>query len=336
LPILISAETAEVTPFEMSSQEEKVGHYRAGQAARRTKSSRSALSTVHRIRVFEALDWKISVRRGTGNRRPGTLLRGMTPPPGVGGLGVPDPWDDQSPAHAVADGIVSALVLYHDLLAFTRPDSPFVTPLLNPSALRIDWAITEWRLAEPVPFNWPPPPASTFFDLDCFKAAWNTAITSREVTGETIPERHVERLMFAWISVGTSVLTRTDAEKLNSPGEPVPWASLTKKLDALATTALREGSDTAREWLLAIAELLMPELAAPISVHAPFLKTRNLIRFWRRHRLGLQQRRADRLSELAAIDPVLAESLRAAGSLAREFAPPRQVQRRNEPPSTEG
>ena len=238
------------------------------------------------------------------NRRPGSQLPGRTPPPGLGR----DPWEEQLeqqlPAHALAESTVSALIMYHDLLVLTRRDSTFVTPLLTPSNLIIDWAATEWTLARNIRFNWPGPPVTTFFDLDCLKSAWNRAIKSLDVIGETLPLVRVERLLFAWISAGTAVLTRTSAVPLSHRSEAVPWPGVIGKLQDLTTTSSRQLSDAAREWLLRVAEVLMPELAAPSSVQELFSKAKPLTTFWRLHRLAVQERRRERLDDLvlAAID----------------------------------
>jgi hypothetical protein len=307
LPILISAETTPATPVDIAE-----------------RSKTRLPSAVPRILLFEALDWRISVPRGVANRRPGSQAGtgglGSGLPPGLG----PDPWEQQLPAHALAESTTSALIMYHDLLTLTRSDGSFVTPLLTPANLRIDWAATEWRVARRVRFDWPAPPVPTFFDLDCLKAAWNLAIKSPEIAEARLTEK-VERLLFAWISIGTAVLTRQPAQRLSSRSEPLAWKALTKNLEALVDSH----DDAHREWLIRVCEILMPEVVGTLPlIAAKFGKT--LPGFWRSHRTAIIQRRVDRLVELSS-DRELIERLLGLG-LAEGFKPPPFLESDNKPP----
>jgi hypothetical protein len=207
---------------------------------------------------------------------------------------------------------VAALIIYHDLLAFSRSDDSHFTTLLTRANLYVDWASTEWQ-PRLVSFEWPEPPVATFFQYDRFKSAWGKAIVHENVRDATLPEMRVERLAFAWLSAGTSVVANEPAICLPGIGEPVPWPDLHKQLklviqnDGDTTPAM---IDNCSEWLVRIAELLMPEFGLPENVIVPFTKLGVFGDFWQKNRLDILQRRAERLAELARVEPQLAEKLR--------------------------
>jgi hypothetical protein len=206
--------------------------------------------------------------------------------------------------------------MYHDLLAFAPPGGhPFVTPLLTSSNVTIDWASTEWKTPRPILFPWPAPPCTTFFDYDRFKGAWNEVIKDEDVVQPTGPELVVERLAFAWLSIGTAVVTRESPVVVSSWGN-LPWSELVNKLVSMAGKLQdHHFADVNRysEWLRRVAELLMPEMGWPSRVVDHFSDVAvALSNVWLNHRLTIRQRRAERLKQfleiLAAIPPSLLDS----------------------------
>lgn len=230
------------------------------------------------------------------------------------------PW--YGPDRLLSDSAVAALIIYHDLLTFAYRKPTFVTPLLAKSNLYADWAVTEWQQQEVVSFPWPIPPAVTFFELDRFKRAWNDAIKSKYMTSETAPERRAERLLFAWLATGTTIVMHQSSVRLPEPSLEVPWRHLVDQLDQAADEITNRRKGPYREWLLSVLELLMPEMGLPQGVTAHFKESATL-RFWQEEcRLVIQQRRAERLAALSDVDNRLAESLRASREgFAGDFAP---------------
>jgi hypothetical protein len=254
------------------------------------------LPTAH-IHVAESLGWQIEIYAGHGG----------TPPAGLG-----TDWEARRPRRLLSDNAVTSLILYHDLLAFSpRGATTFVTPLLTPANLELDWAATEWKLSPPVTFPWPEPPCATFFDYDCFRAVWNDIIRNQEVMQATAQLKTLERLAFAWISFGTAVVRRAPPLSVTSWHEPLPWAGLIVQLAELTHyVASHQEATRYIEWLRRVAELLMPEMGLPEQVTKPFSDNRQLKEVWIKNRLALRERRLRRLKMLHEVDPEFAEHVR--------------------------
>jgi hypothetical protein len=298
LPLTLRTETTSPRPVELTPDARQ-----AQEPGRRTKPkpgparSAPALLTA-RIHVAESLGWQIQIYVGHSGTRP----------PGL----EPD-WEARRPRRLLSDNAVTALIVYHDLLAFSpRGATSFITPLLTPANLELDWASTEWKLSPPVTFPWPEPPCTTFFDYDCFRAVWNDVIRNQEIMQATAQLQTIERLAFAWISFGTAVVRRAPPLAVTSWHEPLPWVALIQQLEALTgyIASHQEGSRYS-EWLRRLAELLMPEMGLPEPVTKPFSESQQLKEVWIKNRLALRERRLRRLRMLHEVDPEFAEHVRA-------------------------
>lgn len=307
LPITIRTETVVSASIESTARLPRAPRPFKRSDGRRSLIPRDGWRSAPRIVVHEALEWRIEVpRAGTGKGGLGTA------PPGYPLSAGADmaTWEQQLPARALDEGIVSALVVFHDLLALGKRDEHFSTPLLAPPRLTIDWACTEWPLARPVRCNWPSPLLETFFDFDCLKATWNQALG---LVHETAPSKQVEWLAFAWISAATAVLTRTPAVRLPATGAVLPWGELGKILKRLLASSV----EAQRDWLLRLAEMSMPEMGLPAVAER---LTETLGEFWQARAPLIRERRRERLAEIADVSTDFANDLLVGTSLARGFA----------------
>jgi hypothetical protein len=236
---------------------------------------------------------------------------------GQGGLGGSRPPGLPEPQvrRLLPEDAVTALIVYHDLLKLTSGDW-FVSRLLTPSGLEIDWAATEWNLSSTVRFDWLAPPSTTFLDYDRFREGWNAVIGDFRVL-ENGHESVVERLAFAWLSLGTAVVMNAPALPLAFEEGP-PWSQLITLLEGarLKGTA----GDRYKEWLRRVLEMLMPEMGLPPSIGQRFDQTKLHDR-WVRDRLAVKQRRARRLKRLYEVDPKLTLRLLDRTTLAKQYAP---------------
>lgn len=235
-----------------------------------------------------------------------------------------DPWESRRPGRSLPEVAVAALIIYHDLLAFSSQDDSNFTTLLTRANLYVDWAVTEWQ-PRLVRFEWPEPPVATFFQYDLFKTVWSKAVVPKNVTTTPQPEKQIERLAFAWLSAGTAVVANESAIIVPDPGKEMPWPDLHEQLKIVTQNAdntTLPGSDNCSEWLLRIAELLMPEMGLPGSIAREFSNFGKPRGFWAKNRPDIQQRRAERLAELNSVEPKLADRLLASErSMAHELAP---------------
>jgi hypothetical protein len=325
LPLSCRTETAARRPVELPSPQRRLppraASPRKGPQARTTSSWTVPGVCIH---LAESLGWQMEVYSSGGNRPPGV------PPPGLESAWEdrrPDrgsPWEERRPGRLLSESAVTALIMYHDLLAFPPPPArPLATSLLTSANAELHWAMTEWRVVPSVRFAWPAPPSTTFFDYDRFRAAWNAIIHDQDIIGSTDPETVVERLAFAWLSVGTAVVEKALPSFPKDWDGPMPWADLTSRLDGLASSIGSESTDASRdaEWLKRVAELLMPEMGLPDRVIRPFTvrSPGPLRKLWNDHRASIRQRRIEKLKALYDIDSDLAEYLRPAPL--EEFTP---------------
>jgi hypothetical protein len=197
----------------------------------------------------------------------------------------------------------------------------FVSPLLTPLNLEIEWAVTEWNLSSTVRFGWLAPPATTFLDYDRFREGWNSVIKDSWVVNVDHATA-VERLAFVWFSLGTSVVLKETPITLALGKRGLPWKELISRLD----NAQVKGStgDRFREWVSRVLEMLMPEMGLPATIVQQFKNARETHKRWRRARLAVKQRRARRLRQLYEVDPKLALRLADGSVLAKQFAPERR------------
>ena len=298
LPVTIRTETTSPRPIELMARDS-----RPQQSARRPKSKTDqpqnpASRPPAHIHVAESLGWQIEIYTGS-NRRPGTS------PPGV------ENWEERRPRRLLSENAVSALIVYHDLLAFAPGEAArFRSALLTPASLAIDWAATEWKLTTPITFEWPAPPCTAFFDYDCFKSAWNDVI---KADTESVAESQVERLVFAWIAIGTAVVKKEPPRKVRWWDGPVQWDSLLEQLQQMAEAiGIPTFADAQRytEWLRRVAELLMPELGVPEKICTAFSSATPLYQVWIKNRSVVLERRLNRLRKVHEVDPELAEDMR--------------------------
>jgi hypothetical protein len=261
LPLSFRTETTDARPIELTPAERRP--LRSGTSARK-KSSRERLSGSRvlpavQIHTAESLGWQMEVYDGGRTSLPGNR------PPGLG-----SGWEDRRPRRLLSDNAVTALIMYHDLLAFSRAKkSLFATPLLTPSNVEIDWAATEWMMLQSVRFAWPAPPSATFFDYDRFRATWNLIIRDHEIMQPTDHDLVAARLAFAWLSVGTAVVIKEPPVLPTSWDGPLPWTQLVAKLEQIAPRGhAPQFVEASRrvEWLKRVGELLMPEMGLPAEV----------------------------------------------------------------------
>jgi hypothetical protein len=316
LPLSLRTDTAPRRPIEITLPDRRDRRSAARSRTRQAvRPSTSPASLPVHILTADSLGWQMAVY-GAGRT---TLPE--TPPPGLG------PARNRRPGRLLSDNAVHALIMYHDLLAFGPGEASFESPLLTAANLEIDWAATEWKLPSPVRFDWPAPPSTTFFDLDRFRATWSVVIRHPEIVEDTGHERIVERLAFAWLSLGTAVVTKDTAVLMTPRGQELPWRELINRLEHVAGKARARRSLKAGryvEWLRRVAELLAPEMGLPTQVTDRFVRipaTLSLV--WRNNRVAVRQRRAERLQQLFRVDHALAEGVRAYSLATSDFAPER-------------
>jgi hypothetical protein len=306
LPVLLTTENAERRPIELTLEGTSPAEIRRGATRRKPRRSETAGEGNICIVTADSLGWQMEFSGGERTSPPGS---GGIRPPGLGSA-------DTQPRRLLPNDAVTSLVVYHDLLELTTSDS-FVSPLLTPASLEIDWALTEWNLSSTVRFNWLAPPATTFLDYDRFRGGWNAVIKAAWVI-DVDHAAAVERLAFAWLSLGTAVVTNRAPLPLAFEGSP-PW----NQLIALLEGARLKGSagDRYKEWIRRILEMLMPEMGWPPTISPRFDQATRLHERWQRDRLTVKQRRARRLRQLHEVDSELALQLRDRTRLATQFAP---------------
>jgi hypothetical protein len=300
LPLSVRSETLVRKPLDLTtsskSPRKSTSKHRPGSLA-----SRPDVLPGAQIETSEALGWQMVVFE-----RPQSALPVPYPTSEPG---------DRRARRLLSHGAATALIVYHDLLTFSRSGAAFATPLLTPSNVEIDWAATEWKTVPPVRFPWPVPPCVTFFDFDQFKSGWNEVIKDPDIVQPTSYDRVAERLVFAWIAIGTAVITRRSPSTVASWAGPLEsnWRKLLDQLDTMSLEMTRhEFVDATRyhEWLKRVAELMMPEMGLPREVlqGLPDIPD-NLETFWKTNHLAGRQRRAERLRGLQDVDDELAASL---------------------------
>jgi hypothetical protein len=312
LPVTLRTETAAPRPIALTPPDAHAAQEAGGRTKSMTERPRRGVTpSAPLFHPAAGLGWQIEIYVGSTGF-------GSTHPPGL-----PADWEERRPRRVLSDNAVTALIMYHDLLAFS-PDGArsFETPLLTTANLEISWAATEWKLSTPVVFRWPAPPCTTFFDFDSFKAAWNDVQGKGEVVQSTRPEDVIERLAFAWLSIGFAVVKKVPPLPVPSWAAPLPWAGLIQGM--AGSVAHHEFAERSRrtEWLRRVAELLMPEMGLPAKVTDPFKNSPDdLKQIWLEQRVALRQRRLDRLRTLHEHDPGFAERVRKAPTFLEHVTP---------------
>jgi hypothetical protein len=93
------------------------------------------------------------------------------------------------------------------------------------------------------------------------------------------------------------------------------WGGLIAQMEEMVTTIKNpQFTESYRytEWLLRVAELLMPELGMPVNVRKAFASATALHAVWRKSGSILRERRRQRLQKLHEVDAAFAEQLRGA------------------------
>jgi len=324
LPVLVTTEIIRSEPIEIRLPDYLLFNV----PTKDKKGSKGVPSKIYpqriSIAITEPLHWRME-----------STYRRRTSPPGLevdwGGHGQLDPWqsdprDWRWPGRALPDATVTALIVYHDLLALSKSDDSQFTNLLTPTNFVVDWAVTEW-LPNIARFSWPKPPALTFFHIDRFKSAWRKAINHKiPATDKDNQVEQVNWLVFAWLSLGTSVVANEPPTTMTKHSSEMPWSELISKLeeaeDKASNTQVAESADC-REWLLRVAELLMPEMGLPKNIGEVIFGSAKLSEFWQNNRSVIEQWRIHQLSRIATMSPDLAEGLREPPevSFASDFAP---------------
>jgi hypothetical protein len=170
---------------------------------------------------------------------------------------------------ALEEETAAALMVYQDLCAIGpdpdaefRPLLPYTPTAAGPTARHSWWALTEWRADNTLPLAvyWPLPPWPTFWEYDMFLVEWNKAV--KFLRGDSAqPKERFERLLFHWIDAATAML-RWESPLAKPDARDLDWDALVERIaglhDKSQTCKLRAG--VAREWLIRIGFLLMPEV----------------------------------------------------------------------------
>jgi DNA-binding CsgD family transcriptional regulator len=203
----------------------------------------------------------------------------------------------------------ASLVLLHDLYTLQTGGTGHLEELRRGSVSAGGFAATRWLTAPDAPeLWWPLPSFATNWELEIFLHSWNNAAGVRSAH-EDSAERNIIELVTYWTALGTAVCTSSIADLRFLAANPELDLSR-HLLDELMLLARRR-DQRARNWLIALAELRMPEFALPPS--AFFDPGTELVRFWRQEAEVIRQRRANILGRLAGIGhEVLAEELRTA------------------------
>jgi hypothetical protein len=338
LPIQVRPETLSTTTIELrySHFAEKMAEvFKLRTATKQTTTQRRMKEVVSgpqaRILIGTGQGWEMVVSHEWESRLPG--MRGSRDPWESSDAGDYTLFDKRGPQRTLPETAVSALILYHDLLAFGESAGANTSPLLNRSSLWLDWAVTVWNERLINRFPWPAPVVRSFFELDRFADAWRRVIGSDEITGESEPDRKVDRLGFAWLAAGTALINHTQPLSIPTAGAELPWEGLADQLERTAQQiGVGQHIGPYREWLLRVLELLMPEMGLPVEFGSPqygavteFTSRESLVGFWQENHTIIQLRRAERLALLNLVASELAETLRGwEGGLAGQFIPTKE------------
>jgi hypothetical protein len=180
----------------------------------------------------------------------------------------------------------AACMLYHDLLCLGPTGFRRKRPLLWQRPQLRRWAASEWRVSDvrTVEVTWPGPGLSTFWECDLFLYLWNDAL-ERLCRADLAPDRKLERLLYSWLDSATAVLGWQPALGEDPTVVGFNWKALIRRLEELdrLPDPGPQRQKTARDWLIGIACLLMPEVIGTWpSLSKPFGASKALRRVWSR------------------------------------------------------
>jgi hypothetical protein len=193
---------------------------------------------------------------------------------------------------------VAELVVLHDLCALAPDAQRFSSPLLAEMPMvGPGWVTVEWYDEHnSALLPWLAPVFRSFWEFDHFLDAWNQIISPTSITD---PIKSLERAFFGWISAATAVVDGQDMVPLPPNYQLIDnthWQPLTKRLETLTYKA--NNSELARDWLVRVALMLMPETGLPNNPTTPIASSVVLRQFWRQHSQPITRSRALRLGEL--------------------------------------
>jgi hypothetical protein len=209
---------------------------------------------------------------------------------------------------------VAELVVFHDLWMLGPDGGRSRSPLLQKIPVDgLGWANVEWTQGHnSAILPWLAPQFQSFWEFDLFLSAWNKFV--REVgTYDDIIK--LQRAFFTWISAGAAVVGGRAMAPLPQTFQ-INWEELNQQLAGLCGVAadpLTSRSELARDWLVRVAAMLMPETGLSIYTTTPIANSNELKAFWEEQRQPITHLRAKRLGELARKQlPDLANKLRVA------------------------
>ena len=163
------------------------------------------------------------------------------------------------------------LALFHDLTVLQQSTWDENSFALHEKA---DWVRTSWQQGDrSVYISWPLPEWRSFFELDMFGRAWNTAwmyIRKSDLPSET----RTEMVFFYWIAA-ILLMLQSDVDEATAlermireflPPTESRWKELARKLLSLKTEGSPERHSLVRSGRYAVAACLSPVCGAPKDI----------------------------------------------------------------------
>ncbi len=206
---------------------------------------------------------------------------------------------DMEQAYQLTPGTASALKILHDLLILGPGGSNFKSTLLNREIDFLDLSCTVWHSTSMrrCELAWPEALCSSFWEYDLFLSAWNDALYKIEAS------HLLEFAVFVWLSLGTAIIDRIQPVQASN-SSIFQYADLNGIIERLA--GLPGNSQIpavhAKEWLIRVFLLMMPECALPDAICAPFLQSDKLRLHWNAYLPSIVRKRAKRLGLFAQND----------------------------------
>lgn len=161
---------------------------------------------------------------------------------------------------------MGGLGLLHDLVYYSNDErKPLLVDWFQFDEIGSTFAQTVWRFGESqfAEYAWRLPPIETFFELDLFRSGWRAAcdVVQQPRKGYS---SSVEVLVYAWVAIGTAVITGHPPERTTANVRPQDWNQLFDLIETSLQSRSRSRRGYSSENRLEVWVQAMPIMFHPI------------------------------------------------------------------------